>query len=61
MHDFFEKGNAIHTRHFDIEHNHIRPGLLHFFYRKQWIRSRTHHMNTTDAIKLTGQDLPDDS
>lgn len=50
-HDLLQEGQAIHARHFNIDDQHIRPLLLHFFERKNGIGHGRNHLD----IRLTLQ------
>src|SRR5690606_14874380 len=57
-HDLAQKGHPIHTRHFDIEDDDIRPLLLHFVDGEKRIGSGADDLDLRIVLQQIGEHLP---
>ncbi len=57
---FFRKVSAIHARHFDVDHQDIRPLDLHAFEREQRVGGGADHLDVGFALEGLLVHLTDD-
>src|SRR5471032_851808 len=57
-HDLFQKRDAVHARHFHIEHDHVRPLGFHAFHRQQRIGHGVADADAGGRVEQGAEHLP---